>query len=248
MRIAVAGGTGTVGHHVVEVARGRGHDVVVLSRSTGVDLTTGAGVADALAGAAAVVDVTSVATQSAEASRRFFGGVTRTLLAAEEAVGVGHHILLGIVGSTAAPHGYYAGKALQERVVEQGQVPYTIVRATQFHEFARQVFGSYRVGPIALVPRMRSQPIAARAVAEHLVTLAEGVPLGRVPELAGPREESMARLVRAYARAIGSRAAVVEMPLPGGFGAALRDGTILPATGARLDAETFDEWLARDAS
>ena len=112
MKIVVAGGSGMVGRHVVAVAQERGHRVVVLSRATGVDLATGAGLAQQLEAADVVIDVTSTATQSAQQSRQFFGAVTRNLLEAEGAAGVPHHVALSIVGSDKAPFGYYAGKAL----------------------------------------------------------------------------------------------------------------------------------------
>ena len=243
MRIAVAGGTGTVGRHVVDVARERGHEVVVLSRSTGVDLVAGTGLDTALQGVDAVIDVTSTSTQSAAESERFFGTVTRNLLAAEESAGVGHHLALGIVGSLDAPFGYYAGKKVQEELVAGGPVPFTILRATQFHEFAQQLHGGYTFGPVILVPKMVSQPVAAREVAERLVELT-AAPAGRVEDLAGPRVEQMTDMVRAYGTAVGKRGVLVTVPLPGGFGKAMRDGTTLAGPGADLGRQTFDEWIA----
>ncbi len=162
MKIAVAGGTGAVGRHVVDVARETGHESVVLTRSTGVDLVAGEGLADALPGVDAVIDVASVQTMSDAASRAFFGAVTRNLLAAETAAGVGHHVALSIVGVDDAPYAYYAGKVLQEQLVEAGPVPWTILRATQFHEFAAQLHARMRFGPIVVVPALQSQPVAAR--------------------------------------------------------------------------------------
>ncbi|MUN62812.1 NAD(P)H-binding protein [Kocuria sediminis] len=244
MRIAVAGGTGVVGRHVVEIARGRGHEVVVLARSQGVDLTTGAGLD--LTGVQAVVDVTSIRTTSGRSSTRFFTAVTRHLLAAERAAGVGHHLVLSIVGLDDAPYGYYAGKAAQERLVQAGEVPWTLLRATQFHEFAGQVHERMRLGPVALVPAMRSQPVAAREVAARLVALAEAGPSGRVPDLAGPREERMAELSRRWAAAGGVRGRVLELPVPGGFGRALRDGTLLARPGCQHGEQTFEQWLAAE--
>lgn len=245
MKIAVAGGTGAVGRHVVDRVRELGHEPLVLTRSAGHDLVTGAGLEAALAGVDAVVDVASVQTQSAEKSRAFFGSVTRNLLAAEAAAGVRHHIALSIVGSDRAPEGYYAGKALQEQLVEAGAVPWTILRATQFFEFPAQMLGQTTFGPVALIPTTRSQPVAAREVAARLVDLAVDAPAGRVRDLAGPREERMADLARRWLRANGKRTRVVEFPLPGTFGRALRDGTLLPAAGAAdLGTQTFDEWLA----
>lgn len=242
MRIAVAGGTGTVGTHVVDVARERGHDVIVLSRSTGVDLLTGDGLDAALEGVDVVVDVASTFTQSAETSVAFFGTVTRTLLAAEKRAGVPHHVVLSIVGIDGSEYGYYVGKQEQERLVTAGDVPFTLLRATQFHEFASQ--GQVRVGPLVLVPKMRTQPIAAREVAERLVELAEGDARGRVRDLAGPREESLPAMARSLLRATGRRSPVIALGLPGAGYRDMRSGALLPQSGAHLGSQTFAEWVA----
>ena len=157
--------------------------------------------------------------------------------------GITHHIALTIVGADAAPDGYYAGKLSQERLIEAGEVPWTILRATQFHEYAALMFATVKAGPLHAAPRARVQPIAVREVAEHLVGLAEAGPGGRVTELAGPREESLSRMVSAYARAIGHRGPLPEISLPGAFGRAQRNGSLLPKPGATLGVQTFDEWL-----
>jgi uncharacterized protein YbjT (DUF2867 family) len=248
MRIAVAGGTGTVGTHVVDVVRERGHDPVVLARSTGVDLVTGVGVTEALENVDVVIDVVSKLTQNAQVAIDFFGATTRNLLDAEKASGVKHHVLLGIVGSQKSSYGYYLGKMVQERLVHAGEVPWTEVRATQFHEFSQQIYGVARIGPIVLAPNGRVQPIAAREAAEHLVDLAVAAPSGLVAELAGPREESLSRMVRTAARATGKRAPVLGIPAPGAGGRAMRDGTLLPdptlQPPAQLGTQTFDEWVS----
>ena len=248
MRIAVAGGTGTVGRHVVDVVREAGHEPVVLTRSTGVDLVTGVGLADALAGVDVVIDVSSTQTMSDAASRAFFGSVTRNLLAAEAEAGVAHHVALSIVGSDAAPYGYYAGKVLQEQLIEDGPVPWTILRATQFHEFASQLHSRMKLGPVVVAPAMQSQPVAAREVAERLVALAVAEPAGRVTDLAGPRVERMSDMVRRWATATGRRGRVVEVPLPGAYGRAMRDGTLIAQPGSELGVQTFDEWVALEAA
>jgi uncharacterized protein YbjT (DUF2867 family) len=247
MKIAVAGATGAVGHHVVDVARERGHDVVPLSRSSGVDLTVGDGLAEALEDVDVVIDVSSTSTQSGTRSRRFFGTVTSNLLTAERAAGVNHHIALSIVGSNSAPFGYYAGKALQEELVSAGRVPWTILRATQFHEFAEQIYGQIALGPVHLVPKMISQPVAAREVAERLVDLAQRPAAGRSRDLAGPQVLRMAALVRHYAKALHRGGTIIEVPLPGGFGKALRDGSLTAEPGAELGRQTFDSWLRERA-
>ena len=244
MKLAIAGGTGTVGVHVVEVARERGHEVVVLSRSAGVDLVTGAGLPDALSGVDAVVDVASTQTMSARESTAFFAAVTRTLLNAEAEAGVGHHLALSIVGIDRAPHSYYAGKIEQERLIRVGSVPWTILRATQFHEFAAQIRARASFGPVSIIPKMVSQPVAAREVAERLIDLAERPPAGRVADLGGPHEQRMAAMVRAYARAIGARGPVLEVPIPGAYGRAMRDGSLVATTDSGHGRQTFDQWLA----
>lgn len=233
-----------MGSHVAEIARERGHDIVVLTRSRGVDVLTGSGLATALAGADAVIDVVSVDTLDAKTSVAFFETTTRALLDAEAAASVGHHVALSIVGIDRAPEGYYAGKLAQERLIETGSVPWSILRATQFHEFAAQIFASAKVGPLHLAPRMRTQPIAAREVAARLVALAEAAPAGRVRDLAGPREESLPDMVQRWARTQGSRAWVPAIPLPGALGRAQRDGSLLPGPDAELGVQTFAEWLS----
>ena len=243
MRIAIAGATGAVGVHVVDVARRRSHDVVALSRAQGVDLPDARAVARALEGADAVIDVSSIATTSQAASVAYFEASTANLLAGGEAAGVNHHIVLPIVNIDRAPSGYYAGKVLQERLVSDGLVPWSILRATQFHEFAGQIYERGRIGPVHAVPIMRTQPVAASEVAERLVELAESDARGRARDLAGPREERLIDLVRASASAAGSRAPIISIPLPGGMGAAMRSGALLPGPDAQLGTVTFTEWM-----
>jgi uncharacterized protein YbjT (DUF2867 family) len=243
VRIGVAGGTGTVGHHVTDLVRERGHDAVVLTRSTGLDLLTGTGLAAALDGVDGVVDVANTATLSAKASKRFFGGTTATLLNAEADAGVPHHVALSVVNSGRVAAGYYAGKALQEEKVAHGAVPWSILRSTQFHEFAAQTLARGSRGVIALVPVMRLQPIAAREVADRLVSLVLGPPRGQVPDLAGPREELLVDMVRSYARAVQSRIPVIQIGVPGALGTAMRAGALLPSRSAERGSQSFREWV-----
>lgn len=242
-KIAVAGGTGVLGRHVVEVARQRGHDVVALALSTGVDLVAGTGLDGALDGVDAVVDVTSIQTQSARASEKFFGAVTRHLLEAEKAAGVGHHVALSIVGVDKAPYGYYTGKVLQEGLVTEGDVPWSLMRATQFHEFAGQIMDRLRRGPVVIAPRMRSQPVAASEVAGRLIDLVEAGPSGRVADFGGPREEQVVDMVRAYKVATGTKVWILPVPLPGALGRALRDGSLVTDGDADHGTQTYADWL-----
>ncbi|PPF89723.1 3-beta hydroxysteroid dehydrogenase [Subtercola sp. Z020] len=246
MRIVVAGATGTVGRHVVEAATRHGHDVVPLSRATGQNVVTGRGLDHALRGADAVVDVTSIQTTSAARSRAFFAAGTSALLAAEERCGVRHHIALSIVGVDALPLSYYAGKVQQERLVEAADVPHSILRATQFHEFADQILARGAVGPLALVPTGLLRPVAALDVAEALVAIAEApAPAsGRHPDLRGPQDETLLAMVRAVAERRGSRRRVVGVSLPGAYWRGMRSG-LLRGDGAATEGRvTFAEWLA----
>jgi len=243
MRIAVAGGTGVVGSHVVDALRAEGNDAVVLSRRTGVDLTAGAGLDAALDGVDAVIDTANVTTVSADVATRFFEAATGNLVAAAARARVAHVVLLSIVGIDRIPHDYLAGKLAQERVVETGTVPWTILRATQFHEFAGQVFDRAKVGPLHVAPRGRVQPVAARGVGAHLAALAAGAPQGRAADLAGPREERLDDMVKAYARRTGHGGWIPSVSLPGGQMKGMRAGLGLPGPGAVLGTETFAQWL-----
>lgn len=243
MRIAVAGGTGLIGRMVVDLAEASGHDVVVLTRSRGIDLLSADGLGAHLDGVEAVIDVTNATTMSAKQSTAFFATETSNLLQAEATARVGHHVALSIVGVDRAPLGYYAGKRAQERLVEAGPVPWTVLRSTQFHEMAAIAYHGAHLGPLHLAVRMRIQPVAAQEVAQHLVDLAAGVPQGWTREIAGPREERLEQMIIAYARAIGSHWWLPTVSLPGALGRAQRDGTLLPGPGCVRGGQTFAAWL-----
>jgi uncharacterized protein YbjT (DUF2867 family) len=243
MNIAVAGGTGAVGRFVVSIARERGHRVTSLSRAEGVDLVTGEGLAEALEGVVTVIDVASIQTLAQKAAVSFFTATTDHLLKAEKAAGVQHHLALSIVGAEKAASGYYAGKLAQEELVSSGEVPWSILRATQFHEFAQQVLARSSVGPLAFVPRMATQPVAAHEVAEALVDAAVAGPQGRITDLGGPRAEQLVSMVRAYARKSGQRKLVLGLTAPGKLWHAMRSGALLPEPGTAVGRQTFEEWL-----
>ena len=171
MRIVVAGGTGWIGRLVTEQLEADGDTAVVLARSTGVDLTTGAGLDAALDGADAVIDVSNIITFSRSKSVGFFEAATGHLLAAGQRAGVGHHVVLSIVGVDRVDLGYYFGKRRQEELVLSGTVPASVLRATQFHEFASQMLCRSR-GPFVVAPKMPCEPVAGREVAAALVKLA----------------------------------------------------------------------------
>ncbi|HWL02243.1 MAG TPA: NAD(P)H-binding protein [Microbacteriaceae bacterium] len=242
-RIAIAGATGAVGRHVVQATRDAGHEPIAISRATGVDLTRPDDLAGILEGCDAVIDVSSTQTLSTKVAVEFFGTVTENLLDAERRAGVPHHIALSIVGAAKADSGYYAGKAVQEQLVFDSGTGWSVLRATQFHEFAAQTVGRGAVLGVYLAPRMLCRPVAATEVATALVGIAAGGPQGLVPDLGGPRIERMADLVRRYLRATGTQGRVLEVKLPGSMGRVLADGSLIPGPAAVLGRQTFDEWL-----
>ena len=242
MRIAVAGGTGHVGRHVVDAVRAAGHEPVVLSRSEGVDLTTGAGLDAALDGASAVIDVANITSINEAKATSFFETTSRALLDAGKRAGVAHHVTLSIVSMERVAYPYYTAKLAQERVVLESGGPVSVLRATQFHEFAGQVLERIP-GPIKIVPKARIQPVAAREVGAALVSLALGAPQGRATDLAGPREESLPDMARKTLRAAGKSAPVLSIRLPGKAGKQMAAGMQMPDGPATLGTLTFDEWL-----
>lgn len=243
-RLAIAGGTGLVGRMVVAAAAEAGWEPVVLARSTGVDLLTGSGLAGALRGVGTLIDVTNIRTANRDRAGEFFGTVSTNLVRAGERAGIRHHLVLSIVGIDRVDTGYYAGKRRQEEVVGAAAVPWTVLRSTQFHEFADQMLHLVP-GPLALVPRLLTQPVAAREVAQHLVDLAGGPAIGRAPEIAGPQERRMADLVRRLVAARGERRPVLELPALGRAMRVAATGGLLPTGPGPRGTETAEQWLTR---
>lgn len=241
MRLAVAGGTGLTGRAVVAAIAEAGHEAVVLARATGVDLITGAGLDAALTGVDAVIDVTD--HKKLRGAGTFFTTAGANLLASEKRSGVMHHVALSIVGIDRVDTSYYAAKRGQEQLVADGDVPWTVLRATQFHEFVEQILGM-TPGPLALFPRMRGQPVAVREVASALVAHAVGPPARHAPELAGPRVEDMVELARRFVEKGDRRRLVLPVRVPGAGGRLMASGGLLPTSSGPRGIQTFDDWLA----
>ena len=233
MRIAVVGATGRIGSRTVAVLQEQGHETVAISRSTGVDVRTGAGLDAALAGVDAVIDASNTPAVERAEIVEFFGSATRNLLAAEQRAGVRHHVLLSIVGidhGQPAPH--YEGKREQERLIVAGPIGWTIVRATQFHDFAAMVAGWTMQEGTATIAPLLVQPIAPADVAEVLADVATGEPRNARLDVAGPRTEDLVDMAR---RTFAVRGEKVEL-VPtwrGVFGLAMSGEVLLPGAGAR---------------
>jgi len=196
-KIAVAGATGRVGHHVVDLLEARGHEVVPISRSGGVDVITGEGLTEALAGVECIVDAASGASPQQEAATEFFTTEARNLHEAGKRAGVQRMVVVSIIGCDRFTGGYGAAKLAHERAMLAGPIPVRVVRAAQFHEFVEVLMQWGRQGAVTYLPKMRTQLVAARTVAEMLADLAtdpEPAPAGSaegpILEVAGPREET----------------------------------------------------------
>ncbi|MFJ5544887.1 SDR family oxidoreductase [Micromonospora chalcea] len=247
MRIAVAGATGRIGALAVAALERQGHDVVRISRSQGVDLMTGDGLDEALSGVESVVDTTNAAAGDRSETMAYLGGLTRNLLAAEQRAGVRHHVLLSIVGiHRVDDNAHYAGKREQERLVEGGPVPWTIVPATQFHDFAAMVTGWTERDGAATVAPLLVQPIAPGDVADILAEVAVGEPQGRHADIAGPATEDLVDMARRTNEARGRRVRLVPT-WSGVFGTSMAGEVLLPGDGARIAPTSFDDWLAAGA-
>ena len=245
MRVAVAGGTGLIGTLVVDGLARAGHEPVVLARSHGVDLVSGAGLASALVSVDAVVDVVNTPETEPDAARAFFETATGNLLAAGRQAGVAHHLLLSIVGlDRVVGNGHYAGKRRQEELVAAGATPWTILRATQFFEFPEMVVSWTRSDGVARIPPLLVQPVAAADVATVLQEVGTGTPQRRL-ELAGPEPQDfvdMARRILAARGDTGTR--LIPSWQDGPFGVEMAGEVLLPGPDAWFAATTFEAWLA----
>jgi uncharacterized protein YbjT (DUF2867 family) len=246
-KFAVAGATGRLGRHVVDVLTERKHHVVPMCRATGVDVITGEGLADALTGVDVIIDVASWHASDQEAATEFFRTATGNLHEAGRRAGVHRVVAVSIIGADKATAGFIAAQKVHEEANLSGPLPARILRAAQFHEFVGQLL-DWRQGDVAYIPALPTQLVACRTVAETLVDLAAdpdaaepgpGVP---TPEIAGPRRETMfeaAELLGArrgikVVRVDGSGMPDAEIAAAGGF---------LPGPHAKLAGPTFREWL-----
>ncbi|WP_406694246.1 SDR family oxidoreductase [Singulisphaera sp. Ch08] len=246
MKIVVIGGSGLIGKKLIPRLQERGHEAVSASPSSGVNSLTGEGLAEAFAGAQVVVDVSNSPSWADEAVMEFFDTSTRNLLAAEAAAGVGLHVALSVVGADRMPDsGYMRAKVNQEKLIESGKVPFTIVRATQFFEFLGGIAGSGGDGDTLRLPTAPMQPLAADDVASALADIAVEEPLNKMVELAGPEALSIADFVRKFLAASGDTRTVVADPEARYFGAPLDDRGLAPGANPRLGPTQFSEWAAR---
>lgn len=246
MKIAVAGATGMVGTLIVaELHENRDHEVVPMSRSTGVDLITGEGLDAALEGVDAVIDVSNSSSADAEEMISFFENSTRSLLQAEERAGVGHHVLLSIIGvEVTEKYPHFVGKRRQERLVTDAARSFTIVRAAQFFEFAETAVLWGQKDGYSDVPPLLMQPVDASEVASFLIETATSHPAGSMVEIAGPERHDLVDVARRTLATRGRDVKLVPSWDQSHFGVEMSGNLLLPHDGARIGSTTLDSWLA----
>lgn len=248
MKIVVIGGTGLIGSKVVNLLRGKGHEVLAASPNTGVNTITREGLAEALAGANVVVDVANSPSFEDKAVLEFFQTAGRNLLAAEAAAGVGHHVALSVVGADRLPEsGYMRAKLAQEGLIQGSAIPYTIVRSTQFFEFVGAITQSAAEGDAIRLSPALLQPIASDDVAAALAAVAMGEPANGTVELAGPEEIPLDALARLHLAQAGDRREVIADIHARYFGAELDDRSLTPGATPRLGSIRFEDWLRRSS-
>lgn len=248
MRIVVIGGTGLVGSKLVAKLRDLGHEPIVAALPA-VNTLTGQGLAAALSGAEVVVDVSNSPSFEDAAVLNFFETSTRNLLAAEAAEGVRHHVALSVVGTDRLTEsGYFRAKIAQEDLIKDSSVPYSIVRATQFYEFAKGLADISMDGNKVRVPAALMQPMAADDVAAAIVRVAIGSPVNGTVEVGGPEKLRIEDFVRKGLAAHKDRREVVADPQARYSGASLSETTLIPGAGAQLANTRFETWLSQPAN
>jgi uncharacterized protein YbjT (DUF2867 family) len=246
IKIVVIGGSGLIGKKLVSNLRQQGHEVVAASPSSGVNTLTGEGLEEALVDAKVTIDVANAPSWEDQAVLDFFETSGRNLLSAEAAAGVRHHIALSVVGTERLlTSGYFRAKLAQENLIKASQLPYTIVRATQFFEFVGGIAQSATEGATVRLPSALMQPIVSDDVAAALADLAIAEPLNDTVELAGPEPIRMDELVRRFLSAKGDSRKVITDANALYYGTEVNDRSLTPGAHPRLGPTRFEEWLKK---
>jgi len=244
MKIVVIGGSGLIGTKVVKKLTAQGHEALAASPNTGVDATTGRGLAEALSGADVVVDVSNSPSWEDAAVLAFFESSCRNIARTEHQAGVRHHVALSVVGTERLQDsGYFRAKLAQEQLIKGSGIPYTIIRATQFFEFLRAIAASGTADDCVRLPNASFQPIAAEDVATAVAAAAVGAPANDTIEVAGPERLPMSTLVARYLRGTNDPREVVSDPNARYYGVRIDDRTLVPGENPRLGMIRLDDWI-----
>jgi uncharacterized protein YbjT (DUF2867 family) len=249
MKIVVIGGSGLIGSKLVSKLDEHGHEAVAASPDSGVNTLTGDGLAEALEGAAVVVDVSNSPSFEDAAVMEFFETSTSNLLAAEAAAGAGHHVALSVVGTERlSESGYFRAKIAQEKLIRDSSIPYSIVHATQFFEFIKSIAAAATDGNTVRLAPVLIQPIAADDVARAVGQVSVGSPVNGTVEVAGPEQFRLDELIRRGLSARNDPREVIADPHARYFGVELGDRTLVPGDDARLGETRFEDWLRQAAT
>jgi uncharacterized protein YbjT (DUF2867 family) len=244
MKIVVIGGTGLIGSKLVKKLREQGQEVIAASPSSGVNSLTGEGLADALKGASVVVDVTNSPSWEDAAVLKFFETSTRNLLDYETAAGVGHHVALSVVGTERLlESGFFRAKLVQENLIKASSISYSVVRATQFFEFVKNIADFSTAGNTVRLPPALFQPMAANDIASAIAGVAMSSPVNRTIEIGGPEQFRLDELIRRDLAARNDLREVISDLHARYFGIAVSERTLLPNDDARLGKTRFEDWL-----
>lgn len=245
MKVVVIGGTGLIGSKVVAKLKARGHDAAAAAPNTGVDTITGKGLAEALAGADVVVDVSNSPSFEDQAAMDFFQTAGRNIAAAEVEADVRHHVALSVVGTDRLQDsGYFRAKLAQEQLIKRSPIPYTLVHATQFFEFIRTIAQISTDGDAVRLPPVQFQPIAADDVASAIADVALAGPVNDTIEIAGPETFTLDAAVRRVLEYDHDPRKVIADQAAPYYGVQVTERTLVPDAGARLGSIKLDWWLA----
>jgi len=246
MKVVVIGGTGLIGSKLVVKLGEHGHDAVPASPNTGVNTLTGEGLAEVLEGAAVVVDVSNSPSFADEPVMEFFRTSTTNLLEYSAKAGIGHYVALSVVGTDRLTEsGYFRAKIVQEKLIRESGLPYSIVHATQFFEFVKTIAEFSTVDGQVRLPSSLIQPMASDDVAAAVGRAAVGEPVNGIREVGGPEQFGLDELVRRGLAAKGDPREVVTDEQALYYGVRLSRRTLLPGPDAQLGEITFDKWLAQ---
>ena len=249
MKIVVIGGTGLIGSKLVNNLQEHGHEAVAASPKSGINSVTGAGLADSLKGASVVIDVTNSPSWEDSEVLKFFETSTRNLLAYEAAAGVGHHVALSVVGTERLlESGFFRAKLAQENLIKASPNPYTIVRATQFFEFVKQIVDYSTQGNIVRLPPALIQPMAADDVASAVARIATNPSVNDTVEIGGPEQIRLDELARRFLAARQDPREVISDPHGRYYGIEVSETALVPDNNARLGETRFETWLTQSAS
>jgi uncharacterized protein YbjT (DUF2867 family) len=258
MKIVVIGGSGLIGSKLVNKLREHGHEAIPASPNSGVNTLTGEGLADVLKGASVVVDVSNSSSFDEDVAMKFFTTTTPNLLRYEQSAGVRHHVALSVVGTDRLSEkrqsdaektirGYFRAKLAQEKLIAESSIPFSIVHATRFFEFVKNMADASSDGTTVRVAPVLIQPMAAEDVAAAVGRVAVGAPVNGIVEVAGPQQFRLNAFIQEGLRAHNDPRTVVADPAAGYFGVEVDDRTLVPGETAQLGEIRFETWLAQSA-